>query len=303
MKASDLPAFKFPVPFAASGAPGTVTFPIPTAPQSGGHASLTTGFTQTNFTPIAAGGVPPWGDDMNGVLLMSTGWIQALQAGQPIPYDATFSAAIAGYPKGALLSSASQPGQAWASLVDDNPTNPDAGGANWAPCALVTSSGGANATVSVTYTCGGNPNGQLKGVAATGNTAPDTAWDYTNQVLYTCIVSGNVASAQWKPLIVGNAPGSGQSSYMAMHTSAGTFVMEWGFTAIDPGSTAGVGLRVTQGSPQYAIFVTSLNLSPSDTAGSVGVQLGQTVNGFVLVSSYQHSMPVSWWVLGQAFGL
>lgn len=302
MKASDLPAFKFPVPFAASGAPGTVTFPIPTAPQSGGHASLTTGFTQTNFTPVAAGGVPPWGDDMNGVLLMSTGWIQALQAGQPIPYDATFSAAIAGYPKGALLSSASQPGQAWASLVDDNPTNPDASGANWAPCALVTSSAGANATVSVTYTCNGNPNGQLKGTAATGTTAPDTAWDLINQVLYTCTTTGSAGTAVWKPLITSNSPGSGLSTFLVMRASTGTFVMEWGFTTIDAGSTAFITLRVTQGSPQYAIFVTPLNLGIPD-AGSVGVALGQTTSNFTLVNNYQHPMPVSWWIIGGAFGL
>ena len=37
-----------------------------------GAASYTDGFPPLNFTPVAAGGVPPYGADMNGILKQMT---------------------------------------------------------------------------------------------------------------------------------------------------------------------------------------------------------------------------------------
>jgi hypothetical protein len=52
-------------------------------------------------------------------------------AGGGFPYNATFSAAIGGYPQGGRVLMASGAGY-WVSTVDDNVTDPDTGGAGWA---------------------------------------------------------------------------------------------------------------------------------------------------------------------------
>lgn len=90
-----------------------------------GAASFNDGFVPDNFAPVAAGGVPPFGQDFNGILNVDTAWMQWMQAGGPIPYDSTFASAIGGYPKGAVLSSAVVLGAQWYSTVENNTTNPD----------------------------------------------------------------------------------------------------------------------------------------------------------------------------------
>lgn len=130
MQASDIPP-KFPVPFADTASGSLIVYPIPTTPQTGGHASLDTGFTATNFTPVQSGGIPPWGADFNGLLKQETLWSQWFSAGAPITYDGTFQTAIGGYPAGAVIQSATTQGKFYFCLVDNNTTNPDTGGANW----------------------------------------------------------------------------------------------------------------------------------------------------------------------------
>jgi hypothetical protein len=99
-----------------------------------GRASLPDGFVPLNFAPVASGGIPPFGGDHNGILQWLTQAIQWLQAGGPVPFDAAFSTAVGGYPKGAIIHSTFAADQQWLSLVDNNTTNPDGGtyGNNWA---------------------------------------------------------------------------------------------------------------------------------------------------------------------------
>lgn len=128
MQANNAPA-KIPLPFANSGTKNT----IPTASQiavTPGAASLTDGFPPLTRTPIAAGGVPPFGADMNGILFEISANTQWENAGGFYPYDATFSTAIGGYPKGAVLAKVANNGL-WMSTVDNNTSNPDTGGAGW----------------------------------------------------------------------------------------------------------------------------------------------------------------------------
>ncbi len=131
MKISALPT-KFAVPFGASASPSYIRA-IPQASQIGivnGAASLTDGFPPLNFLPVGSGGVPPFGQDMNGILKQITQWSQWQNAGGLVPYDAAFSTAIGGYPKSALLAGATV-GVVWLSTADDNTSDPDTGGANW----------------------------------------------------------------------------------------------------------------------------------------------------------------------------
>ena len=132
MQDSGIPA-KFPIPFANSAGSGFIR-PIPQASQIGiqnGAASLTDGFPPNCFAPIAGGGSWPFGQDFNGLLKQITQWLQWMQAGGPIQWDSTFSAAIGGYPNGAVVASATTAGLWWRSAVDNNTTNPDTGGAGW----------------------------------------------------------------------------------------------------------------------------------------------------------------------------
>jgi hypothetical protein len=131
MLLSNLPA-KFPVPFAnAAGASYIRPIPVPT--QVGitpGAASLADGFPQICFIPTTSNGIPPAGQDLNGILNQITAWNRWQNAGGTVPYDATFSAAIGGYPYGAIVQSTVS-GKLWMSVVDGNTTNPDSGGSGW----------------------------------------------------------------------------------------------------------------------------------------------------------------------------
>lgn len=132
MLAADLPD-RFPIPFADAAGPPYIR-PIPEASQIGiqdGAASLTDGFPPDTFTPVTAGGTPPFGQDMNGLFYQVTAWNRWQAAGGPVVYDATFQTAIGGYPQGAVIMSATTVGLFWLCLVDNNTTNPDTGGANW----------------------------------------------------------------------------------------------------------------------------------------------------------------------------
>lgn len=128
MQVSSIPT-KMPTVF-ASGAGGSYIRTVPIPSQIGitaGAASYTDGFPPVTFQ---SGGAPS-GLDVNGLLNQITAWSRWQQAGAPIYYDATFSAAIGGYPRGAVLSQVAVVGGFWISTTDSNTSNPDASGANW----------------------------------------------------------------------------------------------------------------------------------------------------------------------------
>lgn len=132
MKASDIPG-KFPLTFGENAGVGYIR-PIPVASQIGitdGAASLNDGFPPLNFLPLGSGGVPPFGQDMNGVLNQISAWAQWQNAGGSVPYDPTFQGQIGGYPYGCIVESVTTPGTFWICTADDNVSNPDAAGAGW----------------------------------------------------------------------------------------------------------------------------------------------------------------------------
>jgi hypothetical protein len=123
------------VPF-ASGAGAGYRNTIPVAsqiPVTPGAASFTDGFPPVTFQPIASGGVPPYGADVNGILYALSNMARWDQAGGRYYYDATFSTAITGYPKGATLNRTDNLG-AWLNTVDNNTTDPNStSSAGWVP--------------------------------------------------------------------------------------------------------------------------------------------------------------------------
>ncbi len=256
---------KFSIIFAASAPAGDVTYPFPTTAQPSGLASLPTGFVPLNFVPVDAGGIPPWGKDMNGILYQSTAWEQWLQAGAPVGYDAAFSSDISGYPKGALIVSATAPGLGWVSTVDNNVSDPDTGGANWLPVVHVASSARTNAAISTVYTFAGNPNGSVAGTAATATSPPDMCWDRTNSVLYACTVSGSAASAVWVAI------NFSQAAYGANTVILGSGAP--GFNTAGPGAT---GIPLLGAGPSNPPLFTPLDLGGPGVTGIAPVNVGGT---------------------------
>ena len=122
---------KFPIPFANGATAGFINYPIPTPSQipfTNCLASLTDGFPPKTMQSVSAGGCAPFGQDINGILKQVTQWNQQTQAGGLPVFDASFSSSIGGYPEGSILSQAAFPSCFWISQVDNNTSNPDAGG-------------------------------------------------------------------------------------------------------------------------------------------------------------------------------
>jgi len=194
MLSSSIPSV-FNIPWANS-AVAPYTHAVPEASQiaiTPGAASLTDGFVPINFLSPLAGGVPPFGNDMNGILNQITAWLRWNQAGGVPGYNGAFQTAISGYPLGAVVQSASVPGKFWYSSTENNVTNPDTGGAGWslimgtvyAPLTGVGASGTWGISIS------GNAATATTAAACSGNSA--TATNATNAT-GSAVVSGAVQS-------------------------------------------------------------------------------------------------------------
>ena len=134
MLGSNVPP-KIQLPFGNGASPSFIrAIPVPsqTAIQNGA-ASYTDGFPPWCFQ---ANGYP-FGQDFNGILNILSSWARWDAAGGPVGYDSTFSAAVGGYPAGAVISAATL-GNFWLNTVDGNATNPDSGGAGWLGFQLAT---------------------------------------------------------------------------------------------------------------------------------------------------------------------
>jgi hypothetical protein len=120
-----------PQPFATAAGPSFINV-IPNTTADPQAASYQDGFPEQTFQPVASGGLPPLGQDFNGILNAITKHLFALQGGQLQTYRVDVSGAITGYKLGALLAMTDGAGY-WINRVDGNTTDPDAGGANWEP--------------------------------------------------------------------------------------------------------------------------------------------------------------------------
>lgn len=135
MLLSSAPA-KIVLPFANSG--GKNVIPVPS--QIGvtpGAASFTDGFPPLTRTPIASGGIPPSGLDMNGVIFDVSAITRWANAGAGYVFDGTFAADtnVGGYPKGARILRTDGNGY-WLNTTDNNTTDPETSGAaaaGWVP--------------------------------------------------------------------------------------------------------------------------------------------------------------------------
>ena len=130
MDSTQLPA-KFPIAFASAASPAYIQ-QVPTVYNAAipGSFGLDVGSPPETFLAPGAGGTPPLGEYFNGLMNQVTACLRWIQAGGVFQYDAAFQTAIGGYFKGAIVKNAAGTGF-WTSTVENNLTNPDAGGAGW----------------------------------------------------------------------------------------------------------------------------------------------------------------------------
>lgn len=120
---------KMPVPWATSGLKNTI--PATSSPVTG-NAGYDQGFTAINMTPRTAGGIPPFGQDFNGIFYAVTEALRYLETGAGFPYDGAFATAVGGYPLGARVQRTDGYGS-WLNTSANNTTDPEAFGSGWAP--------------------------------------------------------------------------------------------------------------------------------------------------------------------------
>jgi hypothetical protein len=138
MSGVPVPVYPIVRPFGNDAIPptdaGGATLPIPVDSQIGilvGAASFEDGFPAATMTDPEAGGIPPFGQDVNGLLLMITAYCALVQAGQLAAYNEDASDAWTGYAIGARLASITTPGRVWVNLVDANENDPDVDATGW----------------------------------------------------------------------------------------------------------------------------------------------------------------------------
>jgi hypothetical protein len=126
MNRTDAPA-KQSKPFGINGPREPI---LATTPSGDNTASYDQGFPPITMILKSAGGLPPKGQDMNQILYELSALSRWFSAGAQNAYDATFSAAIGGYPMGATILG-NDGTTRYMSTVDSNTTNPNTGGAGW----------------------------------------------------------------------------------------------------------------------------------------------------------------------------
>ena len=134
MNSSDTPS-RITKAFGVNGLKNTIPVDSSTTTDNNGVATFDKGFPPVTMQPLSAGGIPPSGKDMNGVLYSTTIQQQWQNAGMTYPFSQAFSDAVSGYPKGAIVPSSVYTGQ-WLNLNEANGTSPESStGANtgWVP--------------------------------------------------------------------------------------------------------------------------------------------------------------------------
>lgn len=135
------------VPFATSGLKNAIPA---TANNVTGNAGYDAGFPTINMTPTTAGGIPPFGQDFNGIIFDMTTALRFIEAGGTFVFSSAFATAVGGYPIGAIVQRTDNAGF-WRNTVANNSTDPEAGGAGWQPeDAGITSITMTNANVTLT---------------------------------------------------------------------------------------------------------------------------------------------------------
>ena len=152
-------------------------------------ASYSDGFPLANMLPIVAGGVPPEGQDFNGVLYDITTHTVWVNSGGRYEFNATLAAAIGGYPIGMELQDNAGVNtyvNAVAGNTTDFNSTPSSIGVSWLPTSgqftkiSVSSTGG---TLNLTATQARSPM-----IVVTGSLASNLTVTLPTSVLARCVI-------------------------------------------------------------------------------------------------------------------
>lgn len=105
-------------PFAKNGQKNVIPENYETSMESN-QATWDQGFGQITMIPVAAGGLPPKGQDFNGIFNQISENIVYLSQGGRFKFSAEYAEEIGGYPKGAILQSDDEKKE-YLSLIDNN---------------------------------------------------------------------------------------------------------------------------------------------------------------------------------------
>lgn len=108
-------------PFAQNGQKNVIPEKYETSMESN-QATWDQGFGQITMLPVSAGGLPPKGQDFNGILNQMCETIVHISKGGVFKLSVDYATAINGYPKGAILQSEDEK-KYYQSLIDNNKVN------------------------------------------------------------------------------------------------------------------------------------------------------------------------------------
>lgn len=108
-------------PFAQNGQKNVIPEKYETSMESN-QATWDQGFGQITMLPVSAGGLPPKGQDFNGILNQMCETIVHISKGGVFKFSVDYATAINGYPKGAILQSEDER-KYYQSLIDNNKVN------------------------------------------------------------------------------------------------------------------------------------------------------------------------------------
>jgi len=123
MNSSDSPS-KIIKAFGVNGLKNTIPVDSSTTTDNNGVATFDKGFPPITMQPLSAGGIPPSGKDVNGVLYSVTIQQQWQNAGMGYLFDSTYASNISGYPQGATIPSSDYSGF-WINTTNGNANNPE----------------------------------------------------------------------------------------------------------------------------------------------------------------------------------
>ena len=276
---SSNPPTKIPLAFATTGSRRAIPETV-AGISTPGQASLDVGFPAITMQSISSGGVPPAGQDFNGILYEITSAIRWAMAGGTYSYDSTFASDsnVSGYPKGALLLKTALTGF-WFNTVDGNTTNPDTGGAGWEDLATALGALGGGGTnggyagvqvlVGNNVLTNGTAGNQLMVVSGTGGiqTLPVSSTMTNGSTITFVVLTGSATLAtQGSDTIT-----SGSSTPSSLVLGAGSLLQLTKY-----GATFYISGGNTLAAPQYGYTQLSAVTVPASVSGVAG-QVTQTL--------------------------
>lgn len=242
-----------PVPFASQGDKNTIPVTPSTETGQTNYASYQKGFPPVTMTPLVAGGLPPQGMDMNGILFALSSSIGFSQSGGLPTFNADFASTIGGYPLGAVLQS-NDGASAYVSTIANNTTDfnesPESIGTSWLPWAGDAAKGsslyiavgeGTSDAITATF----DPaiteltNGLVVFVRALASNATTTPTFNPDGLGAATITKGT-----YQPLAVGDIAGNGYWMILQYDSTQGKWVLQNPAKGIDVSTGVPVGTVV-----------------------------------------------------------